>query len=533
MREGRAVAVRSRHGRSELVVVDLASGRVDPLAQSAASDAGAAPGRLWSHPRVSPDGARVAALRHRDGSWRLVLVNPAELAGREPPVELAAGAGVFGPPAWAPDGRRLFAATDATGTWELAAFATSGAEGSEMTTLTRVTGGAFSPAPAPDGKSLFCLELTARGIDIARLALEKTPPAASAERLPPLLAPPAGSAPPLALGPVPASQPYRAMSTHVLRLFSGFTLGPDGQSFQAGVEGNDVVGRLDWIAAAAFGDAAGPRGGTVAAAWLGWPVAVRAQIFSALERPGSQRLVSRPELDQERRGGTITLSGNAERPWGRMLAEGFGGAARIEALETGERFDRSLAGGRARVEWRRFRGRSGVALAGEAGGEVGRTDGSSWSLGWAEARASGALSGVRLSLAGRAGRAGGSPTDFDRFAIGGAPSAILPPAFDHQRVESPALPAAVELGDRFEGFRAELSGVSGPLVLYAERWRAWDAGTEKPSPIRLEGIEARLERLIPLDLPESLSLYAGVARVRNESPRFDSIRGYAGLIYRP
>jgi hypothetical protein len=338
MREGRAVAVRSRHGRSELVVVDLASGRVDPLAQSAASDAGAPPGRLWSHPRVSPDGSRIAALRHREGSWRLVLVTLGELAGQKPPVELAAGAGVFGPPAWAPDGRRLFAATDATGTWELAAFATEGAEGSAVTTsttLTRVTGGAFSPAPAPDGKSLFCLELTARGIDIARLSLEKPPPAALAERLPPLLAPPAGPAPPLALGPVPASRPYRATSTHVLRFFSGFTVGPDGQSFQAGVEGNDVVGRLDWIAAAAFGDAAGPRGGTVAAAWLGWPVAVRAQIFSALERPGSQRLVSRPELDQERRGGTLTLSRSAEKPWGRMLAEGFAGAARVEALETG------------------------------------------------------------------------------------------------------------------------------------------------------------------------------------------------------
>jgi len=533
-----ALAVRNRFGRSELVRVDLATGRVVPY--GSASSALQGPRELWSHPRISPDGSRVAVLRHREGSWRLVLLDVRDLRdGRMETaaggVELAAGAGVFGPPAWSPDGRHIYVASDASGTWDLAAL---DVEGGGVRTLTRVTGGAFSPAPEPDGRALFCLQLTAKGIDVARLALSDAALPAAAERLPPLAAPPGrssspGGPEPLVLAPVPASRPYRTASTSVVRLFSAFSAGPDGQSWQAGAQGSDVVGRFEWIAAGAVGDAAGPRGGFVAAAWLGWPISLRGQIFTAIEKPGSQRLVSRPELDQDRYGGALTAGWEAEAPWGKTRIEGFAGASHVEALASGETFERSLVGGRGRVDWRRFRGRSGLSLTGAAGGAAGWTDGSSWTLGWAEAAAAGSAAGVRLSLSGRAGHAGGSPTPFDLFAIGGASSSVLPPALDPQRVESPALPAAAQLGDRFEGLRAELSGAGFPLLLFAERWRAWSGGGPTPEPIRLEGIEARLERLVPLDLPESLSFYAGVARVRSATPRFDSIRGYAGLVYRP
>ena len=100
-------------------------------------------------------------------------------------------------------------------------------------------------------------------------------------------------------------------------------------------------------------------------------------------------------------------------------------------------------------------------------------------------------------------------------------------------MESAALPAAVQLGERFEAYRAELSPSGSPLVLYAERMRAWSSGAEKPDWIRLEGIEGRLERLLPADLFGPISFYLGLARVRSQEPRFDSVRGYAGLIYRP
>jgi hypothetical protein len=104
---------------------------------------------------------------------------------------------------------------------------------------------------------------------------------------------------------------------------------------------------------------------------------------------------------------------------------------------------------------------------------------------------------------------------------------------DRNRVESPALPAAAQLGERFEAYRAELTPSFFPLVLYAERMRAWNRGNEKPDWIRMEGIEARLDRLVPPEILPAFSFYAGVARVRSYQPRFDSIRGYGGLIFRP
>jgi hypothetical protein len=522
-----AVAVRDRYGFSELVRVDLPGGRVSGLFRPPGSD----PSEIVRHPRLSPDGSQIAALLHRSGRWRLVVLPAREPAGAAR--EVSSDAGVFGAPAWSPGGERIYAATDSSGTWDLAAFRLDAA--APPVRLTRVTGGAFSPAPAPDGAGLFFLELTGKGVDVGRLFLAPDPWSAPLpdDRLPSVLPPPSVPPRPLSLAPVGISHPYRALETHVIRLFSAFTAGPDGASEQIGVEGTDVVGRLDWIAAAAFGNAAGPRGGTVALAWSGFPVVLRAQLFSALERPGAQRLVSRPDLDEDRRGGAMTASWETARPWGRMLAEAFGGATRIEALADSGTFSRFLAGARGTLDWRRSRGRNGVAFSAEAGGEAGRTDGFSWQAEWGGLRGRATVSDITASLAGRIGRISGAPTAFDLFAIGGAPSAVIPPALDFNRVDSPALPAAAQTGERLEGLRAELSGSGSPLVLYAERWRAWSSGAAKPEPIRVEGIELRLERVIPLDLPESLTLYLGIARARSVAPRFDSVRGYAGLVYRP
>ncbi|PYQ36160.1 MAG: hypothetical protein DMF55_05630, partial [Acidobacteria bacterium] len=73
-----------------------------------------------------------------------------------------------------------------------------------------------------------------------------------------------------------------------------------------------------------------------------------------------------------------------------------------------------------------------------------------------------------------------------------------------------------------------------PLVLYGERLRAWTPGALKPDPVRVVGAELRIdEGLLPVSLSGGLALYAGVARIRSTSPRFDTTRGYAGLLYRP
>jgi len=66
-----AIAVRSRYGATALVRVELATGSVGeiPLTLPVAE---AWP--VWSHPRVSPDGRRIAALLHAGRRWRLVTL---------------------------------------------------------------------------------------------------------------------------------------------------------------------------------------------------------------------------------------------------------------------------------------------------------------------------------------------------------------------------------------------------------------------------------------------------------------------------
>lgn len=521
-----AVAVRHRFGSSELVRVEIASGRVSSLAPPGDPAAW----NLWSHPRISPDGSGIAALFHHDGRWRLMVIpvgSPA--AARELPAP--GRASVFTAPAWSPDGSSVYAATDASGVWNVAIF-DAGAASAPPREITRVTGGAFSPAPGPDGSVLYFLDLTAKGVDIRRLDLPRGEALASL-RIPPLLAPPPADAPALSLPTVGPSRRYRAAESHVVRAFSSLTVGPDGSSYLAGAQGTDVVGRVDWIAAAGFGDAAGPRGGTLAVAWKRWPIEIRAQAFSALERPGAQGLAPRPELDQERRGGALSASWRAIRPWGFITAEAWGGASRVESLAQDRHFDRSLSGARAGARFRRTRGKAGFAVDGEIQAEVGRTAGSSWSGRAARLGLSAFTALGRLSVSARAGRNGGSPTLFDRFAVGGAASSLLPPSLDRNRIESPALPAAAQIGDRFEGGRAEICPASGPFLIFAERWRAWDGGSPRSGLLRLEGLELRLDRLIPVELSAPLSIYVGAARVRSAAPRFDATRAYAGLVYRP
>ena len=104
-----AVAVRNRHGQSQLVRVDLFAGEVAALTEPSVET-------VWATPRFAPDGRRLVAVRNRGGRWELVLfavdgpdgspTAPAlrELAVLPTPGELVAD------PAWSPDGRTLYAA---------------------------------------------------------------------------------------------------------------------------------------------------------------------------------------------------------------------------------------------------------------------------------------------------------------------------------------------------------------------------------------------------------------------------------------
>lgn len=522
-----AAGVRNRFGTSELVRVDLSTGATQVIASG---DAPEDAWRVWSHPRVSPDGRTIAALQHSRGRWRLVTLP----AAGGPPAEVPLPGPPAGEPAWSADGSRIFVAADREGVWNVES-ADPRAGGSAFL-LTRVTGGALAPAPSADGKSLYFLEITAKGVDVRRLALPASPLAPIARRPAsfPLLPPEPANVAPFARAEVGPHGRYRLWPSHVVRPLATYSVGPDGNAWQLGVEGTDVLGRLDWVAAASVGNAAGPRGGSVSGAYRGLPVALSAHAFSAREQPGSQRVVRRPDFDQERLGGF--LEGSWSRPWaaGRLSIAGGGGYSRVDPLAGGARFDRSLFSLRVRAAGRRVHGKTGFGGDVEVTGSFGRTAGHSWNQMLGSAGVSAFLPAARLSASARYGHTSGSPTRFDLFAVGGAPSAVLAAGLDRNRIEVAALPAFAQTGERVESVRGEVALSSLPVVVYGERLRARDPGADEPDPVRVLGVELRVdERILPVAFPGELAFYAGVAKIKSSSPRFDSTRGYAGLMYRP
>lgn len=522
------VGVQNRYGFSRLVRIDTATGNTAPLRADAERDD---PWRVWIHPRVSPDGSEVAALLHSASKWRLVVL-PVDGEGVR---EISLSGSPAGPPAWSPDGTRIFVATDASGIWNIESVGVNRGE-SKSRTLTRVTGGALAPAPHPDAKSLFYLEATAKGFNLRRLDLEpkELPALEMSGEAGPILPPrPIEMARP-AKAPVEESHPYRFWKSHTLRPSLSESIGPDGKAFQIGVEGSDVLGRVSWVAAASLGDAAGPRGGSLAFACRGLPVEIRAHLFSALEKPGRQRVVRVPEFDHERRGGFLGLAWGRAFTGGRLRVEAGAGSTRIEARASDERFERTLTSARVEAFLDRTRGRKGFGFDLDTAGSFGETSGSSWS----QILVGGGVSVIsplaRLRLSGRLGQTGGSPTRFDLFALGGASSSILPAGLDRNRFDSPALPAYVQVGERLEALRAELLFRAFPLSLYAERLRAWNGGGGKPDPVRILGAEIRIGAAsLPVNILGAFDLYAGIAKIKSQTPRFDSTRGYAGILYRP
>ncbi len=249
-------------------------------------------------------------------------------------------------------------------------------------------------------------------------------------------------------------------------------------------------------------------------------------MFSSLEKPGSQRLVPRPELDEQRWGFFANASWSRPFDGARVGAEVGGGWTRVEPGSGGE-FSRTLASGRAWGRLVRTRGRSGFSLSADLEGALGGTDGGFWRQFSAGGRLAGITSFATLGISARYGDTGGAPTAFDLFRIGGADSAILPPGLDRNRVVSPALPAALQLGPRLERYRADLAFAAFPLVLYAERLRAWDPDAVRPGAVRVAGAELRLERLVPEDLrPDGLAL---LRRRRPRAERPAASRDDAGL----
>lgn len=546
-----AVAVRNRHGLSQLVTVDLATGAVRALTEPSADE-------VWATPRVAPGGGRLAAVHHREGRWRLVAAELRPGAGgaleladlRELPTPEGA---TVADPAWAPDGDTLYAAVGGGGFLDLWAFDPTSAGEPAARRLTETMGAALAPEPTPDGDAIFFLALEHDGLDVRRLDLSEALAAGPREPLAGGLAPvilPARSAAPAASvelaasaeGELPPSRPYGAGPQDLTPLV-GAALTSSGYAFEAGVRGGDLVGRLDWLLLGSSGDAGALEGGALTAAWRGWPVTVTAHLFATSELPTEQEPpspVAGSTLDRDLTG--VYLAGTWDRafPGGGLAARLGGHWVREEVPPRGGRRppsrETAAATASAAVAWAPSRGRRSLPMELALRLQEGSTAGDGWRR-WS------ARGGLGLDLGDHAlrleyARQGSedTPSHGHRFHVGGVRRSLLPDDVDFTRVPVPALPAGWLLGSEHEGQRVELELGLLPAPLFYERHRAWADEGRKGDWVSLAGIE--LQGALPpsplLTLP-GLRFTAGAAYVLEDPwEELDGdVRAWAAIAWRP
>jgi len=231
-----AIAVRNRFGKSQLVIVDLTTGDVREKTTPSIET-------VRTHPRVSPDGTRIAHVAHHEGRWTLFV--------DEKPMAIEGDAAT---PEWLSDSE-LVVTVFAGGFAELYRVDSS------ATPITRSAGGAFEPAPSKDGR-VFFMSIEPDGMVLRELS--------GVGPLGPLgqIGPVGRRSGPRSLsGPIPAKLPLE------WSWFLGTNHSPGESEAEFGLRLGDVLGRLDALLIGSTDGAA------LAAVWRGWPVDVGAHIF--------------------------------------------------------------------------------------------------------------------------------------------------------------------------------------------------------------------------------------------------------------
>ena len=532
-----AVAVRNRHGMSQIVRVDLKSGEVRDVTAPSVEV-------VYDRPRLAPDGRRIAFARHSEGSWRLVIrdLESGEEAATAPP-----SGGTVSSPAWSPDGRTVWAIVGDRGFIDLWAFSADD-PGKPPLRITRTQGAALAPAPAPDGKALFYLSLEPDGLDLRRLEL--TPEVlAGLSRTPidlptglaPAIRPPEPEPPqPFALAEAPAGRKYGLGRQELFPLLN-WSGASAGSLSEIGVRGGDVVGRLDWLLLGSFSGDGWAEGGAFALDWRGWPVEVGFHLFQSAERPSEQRSPVpsqlRRTLDLERRG--VELSAIWDRQWagaglrlaGRVLREDIDPALGIDLSRSSGSLEADAGG---LHQWGRWRLTTGVG----ARVEEGRTDGDGWGRYRGTLRLGLRYEKSGLALAWRRDGSGGTLHPIDFLQLGGTESSLLPESATANLIPVPALPFGSLTGSEHEGQRAELRLGFFPVPLFYERHRVWQEGGPKGDWLSLAGLEFRwtLDPL-PIGRLPGFDLRAGAAQVLDkpytEEVFGDDLRWWLTVVWRP
>ncbi len=542
-----AVAVRQRHGLSQLVRVDLADGSVEPLT-AAAVDV------VYHRPRIDPSGQRITFVRHQGGFWQLVV--RALSNGDETVLSTASEPtrSTVSYPSWSADGASVFAVVGEGGFLDIRRFDVDSGRSHQVT---RSHGATLAPAPTPDGQQLFFLRLEADGLDVARLDLTSinlaTPEDLKGESivadavsldtvLEPVIRVASVAATTFEEQTLDAPKPYRAGRQELFPLLGG-SVAPSGHGWEAGVRLGDLVGRLDTLALVGGGEGA-PRGGAVASSWRGWafpkniPFNLAARLFVLEEQP-SEQPTTVPGLgrglDLERQGLEVTgewtqrrRGSTARLTLGVTLAEIEPMGAEAITLDQSIGFLRFGHRARQAVGAWRF-GQQLDLMA-----DWGRTDGDRWRRAGGRIRLTvGRESGSRLGVTWRRRSAEHAIYPFDRLQLGGVADSLSPRSVLGGRLVVSALPVGIRLGDEYEGQRLDLRSSRWPVTFFYERHRLWQGSQAQEDWIMLRGVELSLRREpMPLLRLPALGLRVGVAEILDE-PLKDQWEGWLSLAWTP
>ncbi|MEM8929552.1 MAG: hypothetical protein AAGE94_00155 [Acidobacteriota bacterium] len=528
-----AVAVRYRHGASQLVRVDLSSGAVTEITAPTFDE-------VRAQPRVSPDGTRVASVVHRGDGWRLAVRHLA--TGRERLLDTSPRALIVHP-AWQDD-QTLVASVGERGFVDLVAF---DLETGNQKPLTRTGGAAM--APTPDGSGgLYFLALEHDGFDLRHLASDAESPQPHDFTVAGREAELAPAVPPVAPEPTrwtvvepPAPRPYGTGPKETMLLVGG-GVSVAGERIELGLRVGDPVGRLDLVGLLGV-DHTDAVQGVVSARWRGLPITLGARLVWAEDRPseqdGAEHLDIGDTLDATRRGVLVTLgdTGVADGA-ARGLAWRWSGAAWLGDVEPdgSDRLDQRLVSADGGVRLNRDHGswRIGAAIDGRA--TFGETDGHSWRRWGGNARLEGGFEprgGFGLRLGVMAGRHGSQDLlyDVDHYQLGGLADSIVPFVV-RPRLVVPVLRQGSQIGDEHEVQRVDLRLDGGPVVFF-ERHRLWSDGDDRGAWSELAGVEGRIRsRAMPyLRLP-GVDVRWGVATLL-DGPFEDDVEGWIGVRWAP
>jgi hypothetical protein len=505
-----AVAVQSRWGQARLVRVDLSSGALTGVTPRGLD-------MVLDQPRIDPAGQRIAYLRHQ-GAWELMLMDIA--SGTQHPLPLPVGAEPW-QLAWDPDGQSLVVSMALEGFVELQRVFP---DGRPMERLTQTGTAATAPAPDPSGTGIYYLVPHSDGRDLHFLPADTVThiDTATEARVPAVPRTP----PPITPAPAPtplAEEPHDyGLGRAEWRPVIGASSWQGGETAELGLRVGDPIGRWELLAQGSVGYGTGPSGGSLAGAWRGLPVEMRAQLFSVVE----------PE--QHRSGGELSagLLRFGDDRWGRGRAGlwsdlGHGDAAapyRITGFG-------HLAGGQ-----RLWLGMAWLSAAAQLDGQHGSTAGAAWDHGTALGELG--LGYGPIGMIGgysRSAISGGGA--MEQLRVGGMHLSTMPAAWQATRLPLPALEAGTLTGRQHEAWRAALD-VERSLQLYLERHRAGDtaAGLDQQTASVL-GLELRsgseenpLAKIPKLDLMMGIGVVLEDPSVGWKDRPFRDKENYAGWV---